>query len=68
VKYFTNSPYERMMMQRPKERREETPPAALPPSHPCFGCDRYKNGCCAGPCYRDLIITPKRKEAEKCDL
>jgi hypothetical protein len=57
-----------MMMQRPKERREEKPPAALAPGHPCFGCDRYKKGCCAGPWYRDLIITPKRKDVEKCDL
>jgi len=68
VRYFTDSHYEKMMMQTPKQRREEQPPAALHPSHPCYGCDRYKGGRCAGPCYRDLIITPKKKEAEKCDL
>lgn len=68
MRCFTDSPYEKMMMQKPKQRREETPPAALPPGHPCHGCDRYKGGRCAGPCYRDLIITPKKKEAEKCDL
>ncbi len=63
MRYFTNSPYERMMMQKPKERREEKPPAP-PPVHPCHGCDRYKNGC-SGPCYRDLIITPKERQVGK---
>ncbi len=51
--FFTDSPFERMMVQKPQYRREEGPP--VPPkgrseqSH-----DRY----------RDLIITPKRKENE----
>lgn len=65
MRYFTESPYEKMMMQTPKQRREEKPPAALHSSHPCYGCDRYKGGRCAGPCYRELIITPKVKTLER---
>lgn len=66
MRYFTDSPYERMMMERRKEQLEEQPP--VPPLvYPCHGCDRNKNGC-SGLCYRDLIITPKRKETEQCDL
>ena len=68
MRYFTNSPYERMMMQVPRKRREEQPPAVLlPDHHRCFGCASYMNGC-VGVCCRELIITPKRKESEKCDL
>ena len=64
--FFTDSPFERMMVQKPKYRWEEQPPAP-PKDHRCYGCSYYGSGC-AGTCYRDLIITPKRKEKEKCDL
>ena len=50
--FFTDSPFERMMVQKPKHGREEQPPA-LPKDDRCCGC--------AGTCYRDLIITPKVK-------
>ena len=66
MRYFTDSPFERLMMQRPQQGREETPPP-LPRDHRCYGCSYYGSGC-AGTCYRDLIITKKRKETEKCDL
>lgn len=64
--FFTDSPFERMMVQKPKYGREEQPPAP-PKDHRRYGCSYYGSGC-AGTCYRDLIITPKRKEKEKCDL
>jgi len=67
MRYFTDSPFERLMMQKPRERRERQPPAPPSRGHPCRGC-HYYDGACVGPCYRDLIITPKRKEAEQCDL
>lgn len=55
--FFTDSPFERMMVQKPQYRREERPPAP-----PKSQLDRSRD------CYRDLIITPKRKENEKCGL
>ena len=67
MSFFTDSPYERMMVQKPKQRREAEPPAE-PKKHRCRGCNYRRDGCCSGTCYRDLIITPKKKEAEKCDL
>lgn len=67
MRYFTDSPLERLMMQKPRERRERRPPAPPPRGHPCQ--DRhYYNGACIGPCYRNLIITPKERKVEKCDL
>ena len=62
MRYFTDNPLERMMMQRPKVRREERPPAP-PPDHPCYGCLHYKGGC-VGPCYCDLVISQRTKKAE----
>jgi len=61
--FFTDSPFERMMVQKPKCGREEQPPA-LPKDHRCYGCSYYGSGC-AGTCYRDLIITPKVKTPER---
>lgn len=65
--FFTDNLFERMMVRRPHVRREENPPA---PSiaNPCNGCTHKKGPCCSTTCYRDLIILPKKKEAEKCDL
>ena len=48
--FFTDSPFERMMVQKPQYRREERPPAPpkCHPDHP-----------------RDLIITPKVVKTER---
>ncbi|MFT9076758.1 hypothetical protein [Ethanoligenens sp.] len=51
--FFTDSLFERMMVQKPRYRREERPPVP-PKGRPEQSHDRY----------RDLIITPKRKEIE----
>jgi hypothetical protein len=61
--FFTDSPFERMMVQKPRHGREETPPP-LPKDHRCYGCSYYGSGC-AGTCYRDLIITQNDKTAER---
>lgn len=49
---FTDSPYEKMMTQKPAGRQEAPAPPALPPDHPCFGCP-YRP--CMGVCYRKLM-------------
>ncbi len=60
MRYFTESSYEKMMMQRPRQRREKLSPAT-PKGDACIGCERYKK-VCSGPCYRELII--RKKEAD----
>ena len=37
MRYFTNNPLERLMMQKPKAAREDSPPAAAK-EHFCYGC------------------------------
>lgn len=60
MKYFTNNPLERMMMQKPRAMREGNPPAA-PKGHFCYGCKRYGQGC-IHPCYREI----RRTEVAPC--
>ena len=52
MRYFTNNPLERMMMQVP---RQERGPDLPHPSkeHPCHGCRRYGESCIL-PCYRNV--------------
>ena len=40
MRYFTNNPLERLMMQKPKAAREDSPPAAAK-EHFCYGCKRF---------------------------
>jgi len=63
--YFTQSPFERMMVQRPQSERKETR-IILAADHPCHGCKRYGQGCIK-PCYRDLQTIPK-EVLRKCVL
>lgn len=65
MRYFTDNPLERMMMQTPGPVREATPPPA-PKGHPCNGCKRYGQGCVL-PCYRD-VRPAQRKKVEPCVL
>lgn len=60
--FFTDSPYERMMVQKPQYRQEEQPPVP-PKDHRCYGCSYYGT-CCAATCYRDLV-TSKDKKSER---
>ena len=39
MRYFTNNPLERLMMQKPKAAREDSPPAPAK-EHFCYGCQR----------------------------
>ena len=48
MRTFTDSPYERMMMQVPRSPRPVHPPQA-PKGHPCHGCKRYGEGCALLP-------------------
>lgn len=53
MKYFTNSPLERMMMQVPKGSRQE--PIPLPPEgHRCYGCSKWGD-ICMKPCPREMM-------------
>ena len=53
MRYFTNNPLERLMMQKPKAAREDSPPAAAK-EHFCYGCKRFGQSC-VRPCYLSLI-------------
>lgn len=64
MSFFTDSPYERMMVQKPRVRREGKPPAP-PKTGKCDGCTHKKDACCAITCIRDLIIPQKSKEVER---
>ena len=44
MRYFTNNPLERLMMQKPKAAREDSPPAAAK-EHFCYGCKRFGQSC-----------------------
>ena len=59
---FHNNPLERLMMQKPKAAREDSPPDAAK-EHFCYGCKRFGQSC-VRPCYRDV----KRMEAAPCAL
>lgn len=54
--YFTDSVFERMMMQKPKYGREKQSPAHKNTSPQ--KADKQKP-------YRELIITPKERKAEQ---
>lgn len=54
MKYFTDRPMERVMMQLPRAQRDRPPP---PEGHPCHGCKRYGEGCVL-PCYRGVREQP----------
>jgi hypothetical protein len=59
MRTFTDSPYERMMMQRPNSGREK--PEPLPKNHPCYGCGSYGGGCFA-LCHKKLNSNLRKQE------
>ena len=68
MRYFTDNPLERMMMQVP--RQERGPDLSRPAKgHPCHGCKRYGEGCIL-PCYRGVAVqTMERRGGNAlCDL
>lgn len=56
MRTFTDSPYERMMTQIPRNSRPDYP-AQAPKGHSCHGCKRYGEGCVL-PCYRGINGVP----------
>ena len=52
---FTDSPYERMMTQRPAGQAKAPASPARPPGHPCHGCPYSRDTPCLGICYRELM-------------
>ncbi|MBQ6999739.1 MAG: hypothetical protein IJN67_01675 [Oscillospiraceae bacterium] len=51
--HFTDSPYERMMTQKPSggaSLHRNT----LPKDHPCYGCT-FVDQVCVGICHRELL-------------
>lgn len=62
---FTDSPFERMMAQRPAPTRAAPASPVHPPGHPCYRCPYGGYAPCVGICYKNL-----KKEREKnaaCD-
>ena len=58
MRYFTDSPFERLMME-PVEIRPE--PLSFPPGHPCQGCNYIHNGACVGICWRKFFEKTKNR-------
>ena len=65
MKYFTDNPLERIMMETPKQPRQKQLPE-LPEDHHCYGCNQYGN-VCVFPCYRDLIKQWKEKQNDRIE-
>ena len=61
--FFTDSPYEYMMSQRPYTggRGAGTQPAPLP-VHPCGGCPYGTGSTCIGVCMKELL---KKRQDKK---
>ena len=54
--FFTDSPYEYMMLQRPySSGKAADTQAAFPEGHPCGGCPYGKGSPCIGVCMEELL-------------
>ncbi len=65
MRYFTNNPLERLMMQTP--RPMDTPRQARrepPKDHPCYGC-KHCGEVCVLPCYRGVKVVPPIKGTDQ---
>jgi len=55
---FTDSPFEKMMKQIPRQSHDR--PIPKPPRRsPCRGCGYWDGRACVGVCYRELIVERK---------
>lgn len=52
MRWFTDSPFEKMMTQRPNGRRENAPSVSHAPA--CKGCAYKRNSPCVGYCIRKV--------------
>ena len=57
MRYFTNNPLERLMMQKPKAAREDSPPDAAK-EHFCYGCKRFGQSCVRPCCFLNVREIP----------
>ncbi len=58
MRYFTNNPLERLMMQTPPSMDVPRQTGCTPPKgHPCCGCKHYGE-ICVLPCYRGVKVIP----------
>ncbi len=54
--YFTDSPFERMMVQKPGPvRRQGAQTPALVPGNKCYGCVYGRDRPCAGVCMKKVL-------------
>ncbi|MDD3230381.1 MAG: hypothetical protein PHE09_14355 [Oscillospiraceae bacterium] len=60
MKYFTDNPLERMMMQVPKGARHEPIPPP-PEGHHCYGCSQWGD-VCMKPCPREIMKQEQEKK------
>lgn len=61
MKYFTDNPLERLMMQVPKGGKPD-PVKPPPEGHHCFGCSHCV---CVLPCYRDILKQEQKGRKSK---
>ena len=66
---FTDSPFERMMTQKPEgrkktSRKDTSFPPSLSKGHPCYGCGNYGRPC-VGFCHRELEKQLKERRDRK---
>ena len=57
MRYFTDNPAERMMMEIPRPCSVADKCPVLEQSHPCYGCRHYGEVCVL-PCYRGVASVP----------
>lgn len=61
MRYFTNNPLERLMMQVPRTEGEAPPPPSFK-GHPCYGRKRHGAGCVQSG-YQN--VQPSKRKEEK---
>lgn len=64
MRYFTDSPYERMMQEVPHARREDEVPPVLPGNKPCKTC-QYNKPVCIGVLCRYWVKRSKKVDNPK---
>ena len=61
---FTDSLYEKMMIQKPEDgKRDKSPPASFPPR--CAGCPYRGQSPCIGYCIRKLENTNSKEYSSR---
>lgn len=63
--YFTDSPFERMMVQKPEPvRRQGAQTPAAVPGNKCYGCAYGRDRPCAGVCMKKVLAAGQEKGVE----